>query len=162
MTVYRGGQYPDVVGPPFVDSLYEHLTEHVTTERTMLTRYLEVVEQSESKAFRFLIELLVEDEKRHHGLFEQWANVLKGILYGKVAEPQIPPMDFDKANSGAVLDGARELLANEKRDLAELKQLKRTIRDYRDTTLWSVLVEIMIRDTQKHIAILDFVCKHAK
>jgi hypothetical protein len=32
----------------------------------------------------------------------------------------------------------------------------------KDSSLWSLLVELMQRDTQKHIAILRFVTKHAR
>ena len=50
---------------------------------------------------------------------------------------------------------------SEARDARELKRLQRELRDVKDTTLWSLLVDLMQRDTQKHIAILRFVRKHA-
>jgi hypothetical protein len=55
----------------------------------------------------------------------------------------------------------RSFFDNEERDIAELKRLKRELRDVKDTSLWELLVELMQRDTEKHIAILKFVRKRA-
>jgi hypothetical protein len=49
---------------------------------------------------------------------------------------------------------------NEEQDRRELKRLRRQLRDVKDTTLWDLLVELMERDTERHIAILRFVSKH--
>ncbi len=59
-----------------------------------------------------------------------------------------------------MLAGAKELLENEERDIGELRRLERELRDVKDTTPWELLVEVMQRDAEKHIAILKFVRKH--
>ena len=69
-------------------------------------------------------------------------------------------MDFDE-NTVEVLDTTRRLLHQEEQDLCELKALRRDLRDVKDTTLWDLLVELMQRDTDKHIAILRFAHSHA-
>lgn len=141
--------------------LYAHLKGHIETERDMLKRYAEVAERSESKAFRYLVKLLIDEEVRHHHLFSELANSLETDALMKGEEPDIPYMDFQRADRAAVLEGAKELLENEERDTGELKRLQRELRDVKDTTLWELLVELMRRDTEKHIAILKFVRKHA-
>ena len=77
-------------------------------------------------------------------------------------KPTIPYMDFDRTDTAEILVGTKKLLENEERDARELKQLQRELRDMKDTTLWSLLVDLMQRDTQKHIAILRFVRKHTR
>jgi rubrerythrin len=141
--------------------LYAHLKGHVETERGMLEKYAEVAERTDSKAFRYLVKLLIDDEVRHHRLFNELAESLETEALMKAEEPGIPYVDFQRADRGAVLEGAKELLDNEERDVAELKRLKRELRDVKDTSLWELLVELMQRDTEKHIAILKFVRKHA-
>ena len=47
-------------------------------------------------------------------------------------------------------------MEGKKQDPRELKKLQKELRDVKDTTLWSLLVDLMQRDTEKHIAILDF------
>jgi hypothetical protein len=149
-------------GPsPWARQLHAHLKGHVETERAMLEKYAEVAERTDSKAFRYLVKLLVDEEVQHHRLFSELADSLEAQALMKREEPDIPHMDFQRADRAAVLEGAEELLENEERDIGELKRLQRELRDVKDTTLWGLLVELMQRDTEKHIAILKFVRDHA-
>jgi rubrerythrin len=149
-------------GPsPWDRHLYEHLKGHVENERAMLEKYAEVAERTDSKAFRYLVKLLIDEEVRHHRLFNELAGSLETEALMKREEPDIPDMDFQRADRAAVLEGAKELLENEERDIGELKRLQRELRDVKDTSLWGLLVELMQRDTEKHIAILKFVRNHA-
>jgi hypothetical protein len=145
-------------GPsPWARQLHAHLKGHVETERAMLEKYAEVAERTDSKAFRYLVKLLIDEEIRHHRLFSELADSLEAQALMKREEPDIPYMDFQRADRAAVLEGAKELLENEERDIGELKRLQRELRDVKDTSLWGLLVELMQRDTEKHIAILKFV-----
>jgi len=147
-------------GPsPWERQLHAHLKGHVDTERAMLQRYAEVAEGTESEAFRYLVKLLIDDEIRHHRLFNELADSLENSALMKGGEPAVPYLDLHQADRTLVLEGANELLENEERDLSELKRLRRELRDVKDTTLWGLLVELMERDTEKHIAILKFVRK---
>jgi rubrerythrin len=149
-------------GPsPWERQLYAHLKGHVETERAMLEKYADVAERADSKAFRYLVTFLIDDEIRHHRLFSELADSLETEALMSGEEPQIPYMDFRRADRVAVLEGANELLESEERDIGELKRLAREMRDVKDTTLWELLVELMQRDTEKHIAILKFVRGHA-
>jgi hypothetical protein len=140
--------------------LYAHLRRHVETERATLERYAEVAEGTESEAFRYLVQLLIDDEIRHHRLFNELADSLETVALLKREQPVVPYMDLDRADRAAALEATDELLKNEEQDRGELKQLQRDLRDVKDTTLWGLLVELMERDTDKHIAILRFVRKH--
>ena len=46
-------------------------------------------------------------------------------------------------------------------DIKELKRLRRRLDAYQDTTLWALLVDLMLLDTEKHVHILRFVASHA-
>jgi rubrerythrin len=131
----------------------------VEAERGLLEEYSAVAEQSKSKAFTYLVKLLIEDEVRHHRIFTELARSLKTEAELR-SDPIIPSMDFVRADRAAVLDATKRLLANEEQDARELKRLQHELRDVKDTSLWSLLVDLMQRDTQKHIAILRFVKKH--
>ena len=140
--------------------LWAHLTSHVEAERGLLEEYSAVAEQSKSKAFGYLVKLLIEDEVRHHRIFTELAESLKTEAELRGEDPIIPSMDFVRADRAAVLDATKQLIGNEEQDARELKRLQRELRDVKDTSLWSLLVDLMQRDTQKHIAILRFVKKH--
>jgi rubrerythrin len=142
--------------------LWTHLTSHVVAERDLLEKYSAFAKQSQSKAFEYLVNLLIEDEIRHHRIFNELANTLESeaLLLGN--EPAIPYPDFDKADQAVLRKNTEELLESEERDARELKRLQHELRDMKDVTLWSLLVDLMQRDTDKHIALLRFVKKHAR
>jgi rubrerythrin len=142
--------------------LYAHLTSHVEAERGLLQEYRSAAQTSPSKALRYLVDLLIEDEIRHHRIFTELAESLKNDALLKDTDPSIPYIDFDQtSNREAVIDLTDQLLKREQADAQELKRLRHQIRDVKDTSLWGLLVDVMERDTQKHIAILRFAKKHA-
>jgi hypothetical protein len=152
--------------PPIGSSVWErelfaHLTSHGQMEGALLEEYRRAAEGSQSKALTYLVNILIEDELRHHRVFAELAQSLKSDaeLSG---DPVIPRMDFDRVDGAAVLEVTDRLLQREKKDSEELKRLQRELRDVEDTTLWGVLVDVMRHDTQKHIAILQFVKRHTK
>jgi hypothetical protein len=142
--------------------LYAHLTTHVEGERGLLQQYRSAAEASPSKALRYLVDLLIEDEIRHHRIFTDLAESLKNDALLKNTDPAIPYLDLNQTSDReAVIDLTDELLQREQADAQELKRLRHELRDVKDTSLWELLVEVMERDTQKHIAILRFAKKHA-
>ena len=142
--------------------LWTHLTNHVEAERGLLEEYSAVAEQSSSKAFSYLVNLLIEDEIRHHQLFTALAASLRPGGRSAERRPAHPVPGLRPGRPRPVLEATKKLLASEERDALELKRLQRELRDVKNTTLWSVLVDLMYRDTEKHIAILRFVRRHAR
>jgi rubrerythrin len=142
--------------------LHRHLTSHVEIERGMLEQYRDAAEASSSKAFQYLVNLLIEDEIRHHRIFLELAYSLETMSLRPLEDPEIPYLDFNRSNSQAVSDLTDKLLEKEQQDTVELKRFQRELREVKDTSIWGLLVDLMERDTQKHIAILKFVKRHAK
>lgn len=147
---------------PWERDLYKHLVNHVETERDLLEGYRAAAQESPSKALHYLINLLIEDEVRHHRVFGELAASLRAESMLGGEEPAVPPMDFDRANYQEVAALTDRLLEKELEDQVELRRLRRELRLVKDTTLWSLLVELMERDTQKHVAILRFAKRHAR
>ena len=141
--------------------LFAHLASHGQLEGALLEEYRRAAEGSQSKALTYLVGILIEDELRHHRMFSELAESLKSDaeLSG---DPVIPRMDFDRVDGAAVLEVTERMLQREKKDAEQLKRLQRELRDVEDTTLWGVLVDLMRRDTEKHIAILQFAKRHTK
>ena len=150
-------------GPSATDrTIYAHLTNHIATERGLLEEYSEIADRTESRAFRYLVNLLIEDEIRHHTIFSEIAESVETIALMKAREPAVPLIDFVRTDRDAVLDATERLLEHEREDARELKRLQRELRDTKDDSLNGLLVELMQRDTQKHIAILRFVRKRTR
>lgn len=138
----------------------DHVTNHVEQERGLLEEYTKVAEGTESKALAYLVHILLEDERRHHRLFAELATSLKNAVDWSQVGPAVPAMDFHQSDRAAIRDVTNRLLQHEEADARELKRLHQELGNVKDTTLWGVLVEIMQRDTDKHIAILRFTQRH--
>jgi hypothetical protein len=140
--------------------LFMHLTTHIERERAVLQEYAEAADATGSKAFSYVVGLLMEDERRHHELFASLARSLKTEAELRPEDPEVPYMDFARTDRERVRELSVRLLNNELDDSRELKQLHKMLRDVKDTTLWDLLVNLMRRDTDKHIAMLEFVLRH--
>jgi hypothetical protein len=153
---------PPIGASPWERELFDHLTEHVIHERELLEEYMDAARDTDSQALAYLIRLLVEDERRHHSLFRQLAQALKSSAELSASSPGIPRMDFHKENRAEVLEVTTRLLEREESDLCDLRRLHGDLKDVKDTTLWDLIVELMQRDTEKHIAVLRFARRHAE
>lgn len=137
--------------------LYRHLVTHVELESGLASLYDELAAYP-TEYVGFLASLIAEDERRHHRLYELWAETLRGMA--ELREAGLPWLEKEFDPDGLVAATDR-LLAFERQDLDHLKDLSRSIKDLRDTTLWGLVLELMRADTEKHIKILDFIRAHA-
>jgi hypothetical protein len=140
--------------------LFSHLSGHAAREGAILDEYAQAATTTQSKALAYLVEILMEDERRHHRWFAELASSLEADASFNGAEPAVPTMDFHRADRVAVRNVTDRLLDHEKADEKELHRLQQELSNVNGTALWGLLVELMQRDTDKHIAVLTFVKKH--
>jgi rubrerythrin len=137
------------------------LETHGERESTALASYERVAEQSSAGgAVQYLVRLILEDEQRHHRVFAEMANELKSFVWEVEVEPRVPAM-VDRADP-ELLEETKRLLAFEKSDAKELRQLRRALRHAPRSSLQPLLVDLMLHDTAKHISILEFIRDHLK
>jgi hypothetical protein len=144
------------------EELYEHLTSHVRNERELLVEYQQAAAASGSAAFQYLASLIVEDEVRHHRIFEELASALRTDAELRPEQPAIPRLDQWGPDPAHVVELTERLMEHERADAKELDRLSRELKDVRDTTMWGLLVKLMEMDTEKHLEILEFVRRHAR
>lgn len=140
--------------------MFEHLTDHTRREGAMLSEYAAIAEATESKALKYVLDLLLEDERRHHRYFNELAASLKSEAELSADDPVVPRLDLDRVDRSELRSITEQLLEHERSDAKELERLRKELSDVKDTTLWGLLVDIMQRDTEKHIAMLRFVQQH--
>ena len=139
--------------------LYEHLVTHAAFETKLMTRY-EALAESSTPWVGFLAGLIAEDEERHHRLYALWAESLRALVERDTGDG-LPALDRID-DPAALIEATEALLSYERKDLKELRMLKKSIDDVKDTTVWGLVLDVMRADTDKHIAILEFVRHHAK
>ena len=148
----------DVATPPglsvWESDLLRHLNQHMETEGALLAAYRKLADESDADYVSYCVDLIIEDEMRHHRLFSELVNAIRSA----VEQPQglAVPLIRNASNPEELLQATKELLAREQADEKELKRLARQLRDLRGTSTWPLLVELMERDTAKHQGILRF------
>ncbi|MFP3906766.1 MAG: hypothetical protein ACLFWR_07020 [Acidimicrobiales bacterium] len=146
----------------FDKRLYDHVSSHVVNEVGALKEYEALAASTESNAFRFLAQMILEDERKHHRLLADLAQTIKATSEWSPREPTpLPFLDLHKDRE-AILAATEKLIAIEKEDQEELKKLAKEVKDLKDTTVWDLVLKIMEADNAKHQMILKFVRDHAK
>lgn len=140
--------------------LYSHLARHVEGEAAMMHAYEKLAIESDVPHVAFLINLIAQDEARHHKLYEEWMETLRAFAELRDDAAGVPHLRRE-ANAAEIMSRAEQLLAFEENDARELKELARDLKEVRETTLWGILVEVMRLDTEKHIKMLSFLRDHA-
>ncbi|HEY9557626.1 MAG TPA: hypothetical protein VIR58_12880 [Acidimicrobiales bacterium] len=126
---------------------------HVREETRFLAAYEELCQGVDDPGTRFLVELILEDERRHHGIFERLASSARGDDGIGVLSPPAPHPS--PAEARAILAPTREFLEAELEDRRHLRTLAKEVDGVADS-LWRLLIELMDLDTRKHVMILEF------
>ncbi len=130
--------------------------EHGRSEGALLESYREISERpTVDPAVRYLVRLILDDEERHHRVFEEMANEIRSFVWELPVEPRLPMMGT--RSDPELLAATKRLLAFEKRDAKELRRLRKQLRDSTESSLDPLMVDLMLLDTAKHIAILEHI-----
>ena len=152
-------RYHPVIGE--VDARLLAIIEgHVGSEVDLLRSYQAVAENDPADYVRYLTDLIISDEKRHHQLLVEMANNLRAGIAGGDTSDRVPWLVRPK-RPGELQRAVDALIRRERRDRRELKRLRRALRPRRKTSLLSPLVETMLLDTRKHIVLLRAIRRSA-
>jgi ATP-dependent DNA ligase len=139
--------------------LVELLARHGEEEGKVLAEYADLVASADGAAVRYLGALILDDERRHHAFLTEIANSLAWDTRPVDGAPSAPPLPLHL--DADLLAATRRLRGVEDADRKQLQALRRRLRDYADTTVWALLVDVMLLDTEKHATILRFLERHA-
>jgi hypothetical protein len=150
----------ELSGSPWDEQLLAHFTEHENGELDLLRAHLEF-RDSGPEHVRYLVDMILQDEAHHHETFRELVNRVRSDIDFRDYEPKVPYLTRDRKKCRALIAATDRLLAFEREDMSSLRHLQKELRPVRDTTLFSLLVELMELDTKKHIAILEFIRRNA-
>lgn len=132
------------------------LRTHERDEQELIDSYSATAAASTSLTVRYLIEMIVEDERRHHRLMGELANTVRAYATLEEVRPRLPFIDIHPDRS--LLMETRRFLAHERRDRRALKKLSRNVRYVGDESD-SLVVDLMRLDTERHIKMLRFIAR---
>lgn len=142
--------------------LHEQLRRHIDSEEEVLGAYRALADGSGSPDVVYLVDLIVDDEERHHHILEQLEVSVRAEAELTETSHGVPHIPLTRRDPAALATATERLLSMEDEDRQALKALRRSLRPVASTTLWSLLVETMELDTRKHIAILRHIRSIAK
>ncbi len=134
--------------------LVELIVQHGAEEGALLATYGTLATESPDESVRYLINLILEDEHRHHRLLAELGNAMAWGVASEAPSPAVPRLP--RAIDGALLEQTKLLRNSEEADYRALQGLRRRLRPFADTTLWVLVVDLMLLDTKKHATILRF------
>lgn len=136
--------------------LLDHLAEHVATETLVLDAYEDLARTAGSAYVEYLVRLIADDERRHHRIFTELTNTLRSQTGDRAGDARVPEVT-DEPTDDDFLALTERFIDMERRDAVQLERLRRELRTADDDGLWSLLVDMMHLDTQKHLRILHFI-----
>jgi rubrerythrin len=136
-------------------AVLEELRTHQRRESEVLDSYRQLAEGSSDEGVRYIAQLIVDDEGRHHQMIEEMANRVESWIDGVEVEPSTPALN--PRVDPPLLAETRRLIALERDDARELRRLEKDLHDVPAASLLPLLVKLMHHDTARHIEMLRFI-----
>ena len=138
-----------------VELLLWHLKDHEDKEQKTLEEYRGAIEKVTNPMAKFLLDLIGQDEKKHHELVKVMIATLERSVFWRD-----PPMALEVFSGKDA--GQEELLALiakfsrvERDGIKEYEGLLRDVTDYYEG-LFSLILKMLIKDSEKHLMLLGF------
>jgi hypothetical protein len=141
-----------------IERLLQSVERHIELEAGALGQYEYLATASGDPVVALVMQLILEDEERHHGLLKRMASTLRDTLYWTHSAEALPK-GLDTVDDAAPEDLAKiahELIDEEKTGAQALRNLAQRERGL-DSGLDSLLLEMMALDSDKHARLLQFV-----
>jgi hypothetical protein len=144
----------------FDAALIRQLEQHLEDESTILAEYRDLADSSD-EVVRYLAQLIIEDEQRHHRVLTEILNRFRTSAWFIEQKPHVPW--FTRSSDPDELKQCvRRLQAYERHDLRKLKKLKRRLGVLRRDSINGTLVRALIMDTRKHLLYLKTLDRAAR
>ena len=138
-----------------VQRLMHEFQTHESDEARWLAIYGKLAHESEDPLIRFLFNLIVADEERHHEIIDHIISGLKDELAWTSAEKRVARPPDQNRRAKEFLETVERLLAVERDGIAEYEKLIKRSKGFHQD-VFAMLCKTMIHDSLKHIGILDF------
>ncbi len=146
---------PAVEEIPEAEGLLRKFEEHEEKEGGFIRSYKEISEKSQDPLIKFLLQMIIADEEKHHMTMHAMASSLRGSLNWTRPEDVVPTLGEVSEEKEELLKLTTDFSKHEKEAIKESKKLLKSTKGYYQG-LFDLLVKTMIHDSEKHVDILDF------
>ncbi len=142
---------------PAVEQLMNEFEYHEEQEGEFVQQYKEVAGRSKNPLVKFLLDLIISDEEKHRAAIHAIASSLKGDLTWTKREDAF--QDFGELDKeGETKDLLRltsDFIRHEKEGIRKYRSLLKSSEGYY-FGVFVLLLHSIIRDSEKHVEILEF------
>jgi len=150
---------PEGISP--IERLLNEFEAHEAQEEKSLETYKKIIGDMPSPMTRFLLQLIVSDEEKHRAVIHSMVATLKGSLTW-TKPPGSLEGGVDRARvDGELLKATEEFIRIENEGIRDYKKLIAESSGYYHG-LFKVLINAMIRDSEKHVELLEFIKRSLK
>ena len=146
---------------PEAERLLKEFESHDGKEGEIIRSYKEIATKSKDPLIKFLLQLIISDEERHHAVMYAMASSLRGSINWSKPEDTIPTLGELGEEKGELMKLTADFIKLEKEGIKESKKLLKATEGYYQG-LFTLLVTTMIHDSEKHVEILDFLRRRLK
>jgi len=152
---------PEEQEAPEAERLLKEFESHDGKEGDFIRSYKDIAAKSNDPLIKYLLQMIITDEERHHAVMHAMASSLRGSINWSKAADAIPSMSELGAEKGELMKLTTDFIKLEKDGIKESKQLLKSTKGYYQG-LFTLLVATTIHDSEKHVEILDFLRQRIK
>lgn len=138
-----------------IEQLLNEFELHEAKEERFLEDYRNALREVKNPANRFVLQMIVADEEKHRAVSHALVATLKGSLNWSKPQGSLEGEADDPAANAKLLAVTDEFINLEKEGIREYKTLMKEAAGYYHG-LFKILVNSMIRDSEKHLELLEF------
>lgn len=143
-----------------VERLLNEFEAHEAKEDKSVEQYKKFLGELPSPLTRFLMQLIISDEEKHRAVVHAMVATLKGSLLWSKPVGSLEGTG-DQGSTGKLRSITEEFIRLEREGVREYKTLLEESAGYYHG-LFKILLDSMIRDSEKHIELLEFLRKTLK
>jgi rubrerythrin len=144
-----------------VERLLNDFEAHEAKEEKALETYRNLAGQMPSPLTRFLLQMIISDEEKHRAVIHAMVATLKGSLNWTKPKDSLEGGSDSVNLNGELRAATEEFLQLERDGIREYKVLIKESSDYYHG-LFKILLDSMVRDSEKHIDLLEFLRESLK
>jgi rubrerythrin len=150
---------PEEISP--VEKLLNEFEAHEAKEDRALEVYKKTAAYMPNAAARFLMQLIVSDEEKHRAVIHAMVATLRGSLNWTKPHGSLEGIGDVSTMNGKLRDTTDELIRLEREGIREYHNLAKESSGYYQG-LFKVLLDSIIRDSEKHVELLEFLKENLK
>lgn len=144
-----------------VEKLLNEFEAHEAKEEKSIEEYRSALGAMKDPATRFIMQMIVSDEEKHRAVTHAMAATLKGSLNWTKPRASLEGAADETEVNKKLSAVTEEFIDLEKAGIREYKVLLKESADYYHG-LFQILIETMIRDSEKHVELLEFLSRRLK